>query len=227
MKHSIILGSYNRPRYVRHALMSVMKQTLGDWQLVITDDGSTEETLRIIDKEIGRDPRVTLLVHDHDPIDPTPANVRAVERINDAIPYVTGDWVHYLPDDDFYELSRLESFERAIARYPNAHMIYGRLYYANPDGTPDPKRGIFPGRPVTNPVCVLDQTQVTHRRACFERVAKWSTEGIEYAADGYFYRDLVRAGYGPIWPFSATVSYHRDHALNLIKTQHNTTATRE
>lgn len=47
-RHSVILGSYNRPKLIRLALDSVFAQTVQDFEVIITDDGSNEETLSAI-----------------------------------------------------------------------------------------------------------------------------------------------------------------------------------
>ena len=225
--HSVIVGSYNRPTYVRKAIRSVMDQSYQHWQIIVTDDASNEETLGGIREEFGADTRCHLLVTpDRLPDGPRPTgNVRAVDRINDAIPLVTGDIVHYLPDDDWFWPGRFEAFNEVFSD-PGVMMACGGLRYA--DGVHlSPADGIYPGTDVLDPYCVLDQTQVAHRRECFTKVPRWSTTDIAYAADGLFYRHLCQAGYGPIRPSYAIVSVKRRHEFNLISVQTGATDRRE
>src|ERR1700754_463468 len=86
---SVVLPTYNRPDYLREAMASVFAQTLDDWELIVADDGSDEETkayLRGID-----DPRVTVLWLAHSG---TPSMGR-----NAAIRQARGDYVAFLDSD--------------------------------------------------------------------------------------------------------------------------------
>lgn len=141
-----------------------------------------------------------------------------MQRINDALTFVKGDVIHYIPDDDFFASERFRHFDTIFAD-PDKVMGYGRLRYMLEDE--DAERGLFPGGPVTDVYGKLDQSQVAHRRVVFEKVPQWpiASKEIEYAADGVFYRQLISAGYGPVWPVDALVTYKRIHPFNLQATQ--------
>ena len=216
--HTVIVGSYNRPGYVREALRSVMQQDYAAWQLIVSDDGSSSETVGTLLSELGEDKRCRLLQAPATPPGPRPSgNIRAVERINDAIPLVTGDIVHYLPDDDWFLPGRFTAFNGAF-RNPAVRMAYGTLRFAD-DGTMHPTDRIDAVAAVHEPHCSVDQTQVAHRVDCFRAVPRWPTKDIGYTADGLFYQALCRAGCGPIHPVNAQVSVHRRHRLNMSRQQ--------
>jgi hypothetical protein len=227
--HSVIVGSYNRPRYIRQALRSVLEQYGPNWQMIVTDDGSDAETLSAIREVIRDDPRCELLVWRGDVSKEErgmTAHVRAVQRINDAIPLCYGELVHYLPDDDYFAPERFLAFE-GIFRRPEVHIAYGRLRYVDGDTVSSEDR--FPGSPVNDPHCLLDHSQVVHRRSAFDRQPRWIDDinTIGYASDGVFYRALVQKGLGPIWPVDHLVSYKRRHAFNMLVTQHGSGGQRE
>jgi SAM-dependent methyltransferase len=226
IKHTVIVGSYNRPNYIKKAIGSVLSQDYPEWQLIVTDDGSTDETLSSIRQAIGNDARCYVIVADRTPPGPRPnGNVRAVDRINDAIPMVDGDIVHYLPDDDWFFDGRLSAFND-IFRDPNVKMAFGILHFADGDEVKE-NESIWFDRPVDRPHCVLDHAQVAHRSLCFRTVPKWPTKSIKYAADGVFYDSLCKSGFGPIYPIRHKVCVHRRHGLNLIATQTRATDKRE
>jgi len=216
--HSVIVGSYNRPKYIAQTLQSIVSQTGPNWELIVSDDASSDETISVIKRFTDGDPRCHLI---EAPDRPPPGartngNIRAIHRINDAIQKSTGDIIHYIPDDDFFAPNRFVAFEGAF-RDPNVSMVYGKLKYV--DGDRITSRVLFPGGPVFNPLCKLDQSQVAHRRHCFDKVPAWPTdESVGYVVDGIFYKMLVDAGYGPIRPINSLVTYKRRHGFNMQKT---------
>ena len=57
---SVIMPAYNVDRYVRRAVQSLQNQTLGDFELLVVDDGSTDRTGQILDVLAERDIRITV-----------------------------------------------------------------------------------------------------------------------------------------------------------------------
>jgi spore maturation protein CgeD len=225
--HTVILGSYNRPKLVREAIRSVRDQTDIDWELIITDDGSDPETLEAIQAEIDTTTYKCILLRGTGPTGPRPdAQVRAVRSINRALPLARGELIHYLPDDDFYPRDRLTLFRDWFEAHPEQHMAYGRMSWVFADGSLQ-GRDLFPGGPVEYPCGQLDHTSVVHRRSCLRKVTMWPEAGINYDSDGVFFRKLVEEGFGPIHPMDQVVAFHRDHGYNLIATQGNTGSKRE
>lgn len=225
--HSVIVGSYNRPKYIAQTLQSIVSQTGPNWELIVSDDASSEETVSVIRRFTDGDPRCHLIeAPDRPPPGPRKnGNIRAIHRINDAIQKSTGDIIHYIPDDDFFAPNRFVSFEGAF-RDPNVSMAYGKLKYVEGDKVTN--RVLFPGGPVVDPLCKLDQSQVAHRRRCFERVPAWPTDdSVGYVVDGIFYKMLVEAGYGPIRPVNELVTFKRRHQFNMQKTTESSDERRE
>ncbi len=220
--HSVIVGSYNRPRLIAQTLRSIVEQTGPNWELVVSDDASNDETVSVIRSFTDGDPRCLLL---HAPDRPSPGlradgNVRAVKRINDALRVVKNDIIHYIPDDDFFAPNRFVHFESAFVN-PTVMMAYGKLHYVDGAGR-DTGSALYPGGQVMDPLCQLDQSQVAHRRSCLDKVPEWPSDPavIGYVVDGLFYRSLVQAGFGPIHPINALVTYKRNHAFNMQHTAH-------
>src|ERR1700730_11400082 len=96
---SIILPTFNRLKYLRSAVDSVFAQTLADWELLIADDGSDEETKAYL-KGLGSLPRVKLIWLSHS------GNPSAVR--NAALREARGDYIAFLDFDDMWMPAKLE-----------------------------------------------------------------------------------------------------------------------
>lgn len=96
---SIIVPCYNRVQYLRHAVDSVLAQTFRDWELIVADDGSGEETANYLTElDNLRQVRVLRLQHSGNP---------SVVR-NAALRTARGAWIAFLDSDDVWLPTKLE-----------------------------------------------------------------------------------------------------------------------
>ena len=58
MRFSVIVPVYNAADFIGSCVMSVMNQTFGDWELIIVDDGSTDESGILVDRFAAKDGRI-------------------------------------------------------------------------------------------------------------------------------------------------------------------------
>lgn len=97
---SIIMPCYNAERYVAQSIESVLAQTYQNWELLITDDGSTDKSVEIVSKYCIKDDRISILVPDeHQGI----ARTR-----NMSIARAKGKFVAFLDSDDIWYSEKLE-----------------------------------------------------------------------------------------------------------------------
>ena len=87
---SIVLPTYNQARWLDGAIDSVRRQTFMDWELLVVDDGSTDDTPAVVARHAG-DTRIRHL--------PGPHAERAAAR-NRGIAASTGELVAFLDADD-------------------------------------------------------------------------------------------------------------------------------
>lgn len=90
---SVVIPAYNAESTIARAINSVIAQSIGDWELIIIDDGSIDATPTIIDRYASRDSRIKV-VHKEN------SGVSAAR--NDGIKLATGEWITFLDSDDYF-----------------------------------------------------------------------------------------------------------------------------
>jgi glycosyltransferase involved in cell wall biosynthesis len=102
---SVVIPTFNRARLVGRAIASVLAQTLPDFEILVVDDGSTDDTRHAVER-VG-DPRVRLIA--------LPRNRGAAAARNAGIAAARGELISLLDSDDEYEPTFLEKTRAALA----------------------------------------------------------------------------------------------------------------
>ena len=118
MRFSVIIPLYNKAPYVAKAVGSVLAQTFADYELVIVDDGSQDDSFAVASKAIKGHENCRLLRQDN-------AGV-SVAR-NNGVASSQGEYLCFLDADDWWEPAFLEETAKLIAEFPEAG-IYGTNY---------------------------------------------------------------------------------------------------
>lgn len=123
---SVILTSYNQGQWLRQAIESVIAQTFGDWELLVVDNGSTDDSPAIVES-YRTHPNIRVTRHGRN----EPHTVIS----NAAIRQSRGRYISFLYSDDYYLPAKLErqvpAFDALDARYG---VIYSAGYRLMPDG---------------------------------------------------------------------------------------------
>ena len=96
---SIIMPSYNTGRFIKETIESVLKQTYSDWELIIVDDCSTDDTDAVVAPYLA-DSRILYIKND--------VNSGAAISRNRALREAKGKWIAFLDSDDLWEPEKLE-----------------------------------------------------------------------------------------------------------------------
>lgn len=185
---SIIINVRNGAPYLREAIDSVLAQTFADWELVLWDDCSTDDSPRIIAEY--RDPRI----HYYLSPDDTPLG----EARNRAIARAVGEWLAFLDQDDLWLPRKLER-QLALAS-PDVAIIYGRtvLFDSRRGNLRDydhahefstlPEGNIF--SQLFRKACFISMSSVMLRAAAVAEVGKIPPD-IQLVPDYYLYASLA------------------------------------
>ncbi|MCS6922783.1 MAG: glycosyltransferase [Fimbriimonadales bacterium] len=102
LKHplvSILTPAYKAEPYIGQAIESVLAQTMPDWELIIVEDCSPDNTAQVVEQYLG-DPRIKLIRNEQ--------NLGECGSRNRALDVARGEWIALLDADDWYEPNRLE-----------------------------------------------------------------------------------------------------------------------
>ena len=120
MKISVILPVYNSEKYIRKAIESVLNQTFSDFELIIVNDGSTDNTLDII--KSFEDDRITII---------NQSNQGPGAARNNALKIARGQYVMYLDSDDWYHERALEISYNEITKHDADMTFFQMINYNN------------------------------------------------------------------------------------------------
>jgi glycosyltransferase involved in cell wall biosynthesis len=96
---SVVIANYNGATFIGDALGSVCEQSLEDIEVIVADDASTDDSVRIVSEFIDRDSRIRLL--------PSNTNGGPAAARNRAIAIAAGEWIAVLDSDDLMHPDRL------------------------------------------------------------------------------------------------------------------------
>jgi len=99
-KVSVIMPNYNCEKFVEETVRSVMNQTYDNWELLIVDDCSTDNSVEVLEKLCEEDVRVKLFVNEK--------NSGAAASRNRAMREASGRWIAFLDSDDLWLPEKLE-----------------------------------------------------------------------------------------------------------------------
>ena len=162
---SVILPVYNRAAWVARAVESVLSQTYKNVGLLVVDDGSTDDTRRVLE---GFGPRVRVLEQPH-------AGAEAARNL--GLASARGEFVAFIDSDDVWRAERL-SVQLPLFKRPEVGLVFGDAVLV--DYRRDPPRrlrrtffdGVRPSRGrVTRELargCFVPFSSVIARRGCFE-----------------------------------------------------------
>ena len=125
---SVLLPVHNGVPYIEEALRSVMGQTFTDIEIVVIDDGSTDETPDILARLAAEDPRIRVIRPD--------TNLRLPGALNLGLDHVRGTYVARMDADDICEPDRLARQRAYLEAHPEITLIGCSVTRIRGDGTP-------------------------------------------------------------------------------------------
>ncbi len=122
-KITVITASYNYEKYIGEAITSVINQTYSNWELLVIDDGSKDNSIQVIQEFCRKDSRIKLLTHENN------ANKGLPETIKLGLNRASGEYIAFLESDDIWHKDNLSEKVKALEKYNGADFIFNGVEY--------------------------------------------------------------------------------------------------
>lgn len=215
---SVVIPLFNKSSSVISTIRSVQSQTYSDFEIIVVDDGSTDDSARIVEEIRPFEPHLFLIKK---------KNGGVCSARNTGILAAHGDYIALLDADDVWDRNYLYEQMRMVSDFPDCQMwginygetIRGEIIREVPTGLPEGFRGIvenyfeIPGR-VSDLFC---SSSVLIRKSAFDKVGLFD-ERIKYAEDSdMWFRIIARF---PVAFYDRYMVFYRFDAENRAQTKH-------
>jgi len=178
---SVIIPTYNRSNFLKHAIDSVLQQSFQDFELIIVDDGSTDGT-----EELVGELKDSRLVYHHQ------SNQGVAQARNQGVQLAKGGWIAFLDSDDRWTPKKLEAAVQYIQQWPLINIFHteevwyrsGKLLnqkkkHQNPTGW------VYPN---ILPICCMSMSTLVIKREVFDAIGLFDESFIACEDYDFFLR---------------------------------------
>ena len=207
-KISVVMSTYNRQNFLPRAIDSVLNQTFSDFEFIITNDGSSDDTANILKKYAKQDSRIKILTNEQ--------NKGLIYSLNRGLDAARGKYIARMDDDDISLGQRFEKQYQFMEKNPDITLTSS--FVANPDDNrtwPFQKQTDSDTMKVelyTN-IVPLSHPSIFVRRSFLEKHKIRYNEKYRAAEDRKFYLDLYDAG-AKMGKVPEVLVYYRFHNTN-------------
>lgn len=201
---SVIIPTYNRPRYLGEAIESVLGQSCGNYEIIIVDDGSTDPPDDVV---AAFGDRVVLRRQD---------NRGTGAARNTGIASSSGEFLAFLDDDDLWVERKLSLQMQAFEAAPETDVVYGHMEQFVTPGLDDDQSSRLhhlAGQVVPAPI----PPSMLIRRDAFDRVGPFD-ESLQIGVEMDWYARLCEAGLRSVM-LDAVLYRRRLHGANVNLTR--------
>ncbi|MEM3094827.1 MAG: glycosyltransferase [Nitrososphaera sp.] len=202
---SVLLPVYNAERYVALAVQSILDQSYRDFELILINDGSTDNSLSILETFAARDPRIRLISRE---------NRGLVATLNEGLSLANGEFIARMDADDIALPLRFEKQLSFMQTHPECVAVGCNTYLIDLDGQPlRPKKIVYCTHDEIDQALLSGKTNViSHPAAMIRTDALHKVNGYRDLAIGEDYDLWLRlAEIGQLANLPDILLYHRYH----------------
>jgi len=112
---TIAIPFFNREDYLGYAILSVINQTYDNWEMILIDDGSSDESLKIANSYAKADKRIRVVADGH--------NKGLAVRLNETINMASGEYYARMDDDDVMVVNRIETQLKYMLNHEDVDVV--------------------------------------------------------------------------------------------------------
>ena len=205
---SILIPSYNHSRFLEPCLQSVRAQTLEDWEAILIDDGSSDDSVSVASRISEEEPRLRILQNK--------VNLGTYGTLQRALELAKGDCVAVLNSDDFWDPSKLAIQVELLENHPGTPYAYSLGWLAKATGETDDSWDVhahWPTEEVQEPLPhLLYENRILASSVLFRKDALRFETSCRYSGD--WVALLEQSQIGPTVCATRRLSFWRQHGEN-------------
>lgn len=208
---SVLMPAYNARRYVAEAIQSVLAQTWRDFEFLIIDDGSTDDTPEILKRYAEADDRVRVL---------TRSNAGVGAALNAGIAEARGELIARMDSDDVCLPERFARQVEFLRERPDCVLVGSRVLLIDPDGAPLFEMEEIPtGHEEIDEMLLQARWSIVHpavmmRRDVVRRIGGYDNEVVPVEDHDLFLR---LAEVGRLANLPEVLLRYRKHPMNSVR----------
>ena len=212
---SIIMPCYNYGRFLGDSLDGIIAQQFEDWECILVDDGSTDDTADVGRSYMKMDDRIRYIYQ---------PNAGVCAARNTGFKAVRGSFIQFLDSDDSIAPEKLRLQHDYLVNHPDADLVYGDALYFNEsihqlsvNRTDHPQRSTHLrttacGQDLLPMLCeenIMEISAPLFRRTLMERVGVFDTAFKSFEDWHYWFRCALAGACFHYWPEPGTETYIR------------------
>lgn len=171
-KVSIIMGVYNSEKTIHESIDSIINQTYKDWEFIICDDCSTDNTYNILKEYESRFPEKFVIIKNN-------INSRLAASLNHCLKYAKGEYIARMDGDDISVPSRLEELVDFLDKHSEYQVVGSQMIAFDETGD----RGVKPIIERPNKYTMRYSTPFTHATIMMRKYAYDQIKGYRVAKE--------------------------------------------
>lgn len=197
---SVIIPTYNREKLLERALNSMIMQSEGDWEAIIVDDGSSDNTFNLVQSFISKDSRFRYIFHKN--------RGQALSK-NAGMLASAGLFITFLDSDDEYKPEHLLLRREIMQDYDEINLLHGGVEIIGSKYITDINDN---SRKIPLEECIIGGTFVMKKSTAYEL---GGFRDIKVGEDYDLYIRAKKSGFYIAKTHEKTYIYHRDHCDSL------------
>jgi len=176
---SILMGIYNCASTLSEAIQSIQQQTFTDWEFIICDDGSKDNSLEIAHQFAQKDSRIKVIKNPH--------NLGLARTLDHCASIAQGKYLARMDGDDRCDPARLAKLYTAIESNPDIAVVSSWMSMFDENGTwgmvrtklNPTQRDFLSGSPICHAPCIM-------RKSAFESAGGYGSQPWVIRAEDYY-----------------------------------------